>query len=140
MYEPILGNDPFGRVMETNLARVGLATEGASLLETRDLGAQLDRCLATGWITATGCDLWMAYDSVLTAAQRQRANRAEPLDEWEEFVLIMQHYCLVVATAASAEGDKAKAGAAIGQAFVEISPTSILGFCPGKAESRTSLS
>jgi O-methyltransferase involved in polyketide biosynthesis len=141
MYEPILGNDPFGRVMEANLARVGLATEGASLLETRHLGAQLDRCLATGWVTATGCDLWMAYDSVLTAAQRQRANRAEPLDEWEEFVLISQHYCLIVATVAvGATGDKAKGGVAIGQALVEISPTSILGFSPGKAESRSSLS
>lgn len=122
-YEPVLGDDAFGSVMEGNLTRAGLATPESSLRQTRHLQDQLDKVVhGAGWAQATACDLWHAYDTIVTAAERQRSNRAEFLDEWEEFVLIMQHYCFLVA-ATGTMGDK----------FCEISAKSILGFAPGQS-------
>mmetsp|Transcript_7484 Transcript_7484/g.14205 ORF Transcript_7484/g.14205 Transcript_7484/m.14205 type:complete len:373 (-) Transcript_7484:692-1810(-) len=125
LYEPILGNDAFGNVMEQNLVRAGLATPPSSLLQTRQLNEQLAKVVECGWKQATACDLWHAYDTIVTAAQRQRGNRAEFLDEWEEFVLIMQHYCFLVA---------ATAGGDMGNDLCQIAPRSLMGFSPGQAE------
>jgi hypothetical protein len=47
---------------------------------------------------ATGCDMWSAYNHVITAEQRRRANQCEFLDEVEEWMIIMRHYCVVVAS------------------------------------------
>ena len=123
-YEPILGSDAFGNVMENNLSRAGLATPESSLRQTRTLHDQLAKVVEkAGWSQATACDLWHAYDTIVTAAQRQRGNRAEFLDEWEEFVLIMQHYCFLVA-----------ATGPLGDALCQIAPKSLIGFSPGQAE------
>ena len=123
LYEPILEHDAFGNVMEQNLVRAGLATPTSSLLQTRELSDQLAKVVACGWTQATACDLWHAYDTIVTAEQRQRGNRAEFLDEWEEFVLIMKHYCFLVA----ATGD-------MGDGLCQIGPRSLMGFSPGQAE------
>ena len=124
LYEPILGNDAFGMVMENNLSRVGLATPDASLCQTRQLKDQLAKVVQkAGWAQAVACDMWHAYDTILTAEQRQRGNRAEFLDEWEEFILIMKHYCFLVA-----------ATGALGEDLCQISKTSRVGFAPGQAE------
>ena len=123
LYEPILGKDAFGNVMEANLSRAGLATPDSSLRQTRTLQDQLSKVVQkAGWAQATACDLWHAYDTVVTAAQRQRGNRAEFLDEWEEFTLIMQHYCLLVA-----------ATGPLADTLCEIGPKSAMGFSPGQA-------
>lgn len=97
-YEPILGNDPFGKMMEQNLLRVGVATRDSCLVRTRTLQSQVEKLVDAGFRKASGCNMWSAYQSVVTAEQRQRANRSEFLDEMEEWVLIMQHYSLLVGT------------------------------------------
>lgn len=125
LYEPILGHDAFGNVMEQNLSRAGLATPTSSLLQTRQLREQLAKVIGCGWTQATASDMWHAYDTIVTSAQRQRGNRAEFLDEWEEFVLIMQHYCFLVASATA--GD-------MGNDLCQIAPGSLVGFSPGQAE------
>ena len=123
-YEPILGNDAFGNVMENNLSRAGLATPESSLRQTRTLREQLAKVVEkSGWQQATACDMWHAYDTIVTAAQRQRGNRAEFLDEWEEFVLIMQHYCFLVA-----------ATGPLGDQLCQIATKSLIGFSPGQAQ------
>jgi hypothetical protein len=62
--------------------------------------------------------MWSAYQTVLTQAQRQRANQCEFLDEIEEWILIMRHYCFVVATTGDNEGDS----------LTSVSDNSPLGF------------
>jgi O-methyltransferase involved in polyketide biosynthesis len=117
-YEPILGgiDSPFGQMMEKNLTHVGVATRDSSLLQTRTLTAQLDKFLlpvqpnnndtdngnGNGKVFGFGkrvvaCDMWSAYETVLTNDQRRRANQSEFLDEVEEWRMIMRHYCFLVA-------------------------------------------
>jgi len=98
-YEPILGSgDPFGRVMEQNLLKRGVASPECCLLQTRTLQGQLEKLVnCDGFIRAIGCNMWSAYETIVTAAQRKRANQSEFMDEYEEWILIMQHYCFVVA-------------------------------------------
>ena len=98
-YEPILGlGDPFGRVMERNLVKMGVASPDCCLLQTRSLNDQLEKLVeCEGFLRAVGCDMWSAYETIVTAAQRKRANQSEFMDEYEEWILIMQHYSFVVA-------------------------------------------
>ena len=108
-YEPIIGmGDPFGRVMERNLVKKGIASPDCCLLQTRTLKDQLQKLVdAEGFRRSVGCNMWNAYETIVTAAQRQRANQSEFMDEYEEWILIMQHYCLVVAQGgrSSSSGD-----------------------------------
>lgn len=123
MYEPILGSDAFGNMMQQNLVQAKVASADCCLLQTRTLEAQLKKLVQAGFSTrAVGCDMWTAYQSIVTPEQRQLANRAEFLDEVEEWMLIMRHYCFVVAT--TAKDDR----------LTEIGSSSIIGFLPGKCE------
>jgi O-methyltransferase involved in polyketide biosynthesis len=115
-YEPILdsnsstsnsnnsSSDPFGRVMEQNLVKIGVASPECCLLHTRTLHDQLQKLIGCGFVRAVGCDMWSAYETIVTDAQRKRANQSEFLDEYEEWVLIMRHYCFVVARGGRSPG------------------------------------
>lgn len=100
LYEPILGeSSQFGKMMAQNLVQANVALPDSSLLKTRTLSSQLEKLVQrAGFQRAVGADLWQAYQSVVTPQQRQQANRAEFLDELEEWILIMRHYCIVIAT------------------------------------------
>lgn len=98
LYDTIVGRDRFGTVMEQHLRRAQVATEESCLVQTRSLDDHL--ALFTkeaGFCHAVGCNMWSAYQTILTNEQRMTANRAEILDEMEEWMMIMQHYCFVVA-------------------------------------------
>ena len=97
LYEPILGSDTFGRIMEENLTKAGVAQSSSCLVRTRSLDSYLRLLSDTGFVRAIGCDMYAAYQTILSPEERRRANMCEFLDELEEFVLIMQHYCFVVA-------------------------------------------
>ena len=140
IYDPILGNDRFGKVMEQNLTRAGvvapLTTMGTNdplcLTAHRTLDSRLDCLISCGFNTAIGCDMLAAYDTaVIGATQRARANSVEMLDEIEEWMLIMRHYCFVVAGIATEESknDLARYLCAAG----ESSP---IGFVPTKSVTR----
>lgn len=123
MYEPILGSDAFGNMMEQNLVQAQVASPDCCLLQTRTLHGQLEKLLQAGFSGRTvGCDMWEAYESIVTAEQRRIANRAEFLDEMEEWMLIMRHYCFVVATTAKNDD------------LTEVGPNSNVGFVQGKCE------
>jgi len=134
LYEPILGNDPFGRVMETNLKAAGVAHEDSCLVKTRTLSQHLQKLQqvgkgddgTTGFTLATGCDMWSAYETIITLEQRQKANKCEFLDELEEWVMIMKHYCFIAAASAST--------GATGRSFCSIGESSPVGFLKGKCE------
>ena len=119
IYEPILGNDPFGKIMEANLTRVGVANPQSCLNKTRTLQQHMSKLAAAGFEIATACDMWNAFQTILTAEQRQRATTCELVDEVEDFVLIMKHYCFAVASARKAR---------YGAEFCEIGDKSLLGF------------
>lgn len=110
-YEPILGSnssqrgDPFGHVMERNLVKKGIASPDCCLLQTRTLQQHLEKLVeCKGFARAVGCDMWSAYATIVTEAQRKRANQSEFMDEYEEWILIMRHYCFVVAQGGRSTG------------------------------------
>jgi hypothetical protein len=65
---------------------------------TRTLSDQLSRLVHSGGFDiAVGCDMMSAYNyGVISDEERRVAARCEMLDELEEFVLLMEHYCFVM--------------------------------------------
>ena len=88
----------FGRMMQANLTQAGVVQPDSCLVQRRTLAEYLDSFVQHGFARAVGCDMYTAYETLLTPAQRQRASRCEFLDELEEWMLIMRHYSLVVAS------------------------------------------
>lgn len=126
LYEPILGNDSFGRVMESNLMTAGVVDEETCLAKTRTLKQLTVKLSEAGFVRWTGCDMWSAYETVVSPEIRAKANACEFLDELEEWILIMRHYCLLVAATGEATG---------GAKFCDVGATSSIGFLPGRCES-----
>jgi len=124
-YEPILGSDAFGKVMEKNLIHAGVAGPNCCMIQTRTLSQHLSKLKAAGFVQAVGCDMWSAYETVITPEQRRRADQCEFLDELEEWMLIMRHYSFIVGSTDSS---------AIGKRFCEGGKGSLLGFVEEKSQ------
>jgi O-methyltransferase involved in polyketide biosynthesis len=126
-YEPILGlNSSFGRVMQDNLTKIGVVQPLSCLLELRMISHWLNFFASFGCKRATSCDMYTAYETVLSVEQRSHAQHCEFLDELEEFILIMQHYCLTVSN------NNVDSNIAI--SLCEVSNSSTMGFVPGRCE------
>ncbi|KAG5176211.1 S-adenosyl-L-methionine-dependent methyltransferase [Tribonema minus] len=96
------GNFPCRSVMRNNIRARGCRLPGFDPFPS--LGAHVARLNAAGYSSAQALDMLTAYERVLDAAQVARAARIEPLDEVEEWTLIMSHYCLALA----ARGEQAE--------------------------------
>lgn len=96
LYEPVRGDDAFGRVMIENLAARGLALP--TLQRFPSLGAQAARLADAGFADAGGmagaADVWSIYEEWVPAAERERMAKLEVLDEVEELELLLKHYCV----------------------------------------------
>lgn len=126
-YEPILGvNSTFGRVMQENLTKVGFVQPLSCMLEFRAISHWLNFFASVGCVRATSCDMYTAYETVLSDAQRSHAQSCEFLDELEEFILIMQHYCLVISSN--------NIDSTIANRLCEVANSSLMGFVPGRCE------
>ena len=81
--------------------------------------------------------MMQAYDhGVVTVEDRRRAARCEMLDELEEFVLLMRHYCLAVGVSTSKRGrDHENEDArreCVGYKLCEVGKDSPVGFQEGR--------
>lgn len=85
--------DTFGGTMEANLQQRGISLHALKTLE-----AQEYRLQRNGWRATVAFDMNRGWQQVLTRAERRQSERAEPLDEQEEFVLLMRHYCIAAAS------------------------------------------
>ena len=144
IFDPIIQHDQFGQVMAQNLTKAGIADPSMSLVNTRTLREQVDKLHECGFERVTGCDFYSAYEMLLTAEDRRRANMAEMLDEVEEWMLIMRHYCFLVA----AGGVGGKVGddtheerrenglKGIEEAFCSVEKGNVFGFVDRKCMSR----
>ncbi|KAK9914942.1 hypothetical protein WJX75_002652 [Coccomyxa subellipsoidea] len=95
VYEQIKPGDAFGRQMLTNLECRGCPLRG--LQATPDLKAHQDRFLSNGWQRADAKDMTTIYRAYLDPAEKRRAERLEIFDEFEEWHMIQDHYCIVYA-------------------------------------------
>jgi hypothetical protein len=102
LFDPIIQDDAFGKVMTQNLTKAKIISNASmSLLNTRTLQSQIEKLYHSGFSMVTGCDFLTCFETILTAEDKFHANKIEMLDEIEEWVLIMRHYCFVVAGAIS---------------------------------------
>ena len=95
-YEAVGMEDAFGQQMAQHLADRGCAMRGAAAGAT--LAAHEKRCEAAGFEHAQAVDMYTLYtcSPSLDRAEIARAARIEPLDEIEEWRMLMQHYCFLV--------------------------------------------
>jgi len=109
-YDPIRPSDAFGEIMVSNLAAMGAPFVG--IHDCPDEASHSGRALACGFHTAGCIDLCTAWDRALDKAELARLQRLEPLDEVEEWKLMMRHYALVGAVKGGGGGASASATAA----------------------------
>lgn len=94
-YEQIKPGDAFGRTMLENLRRRDCPLLG--LPACPELASQVARCHAAGYARAEALDLLTYHGTVIAQAERARTASLELLDEVEEWQMLMQHYCVVMA-------------------------------------------
>ncbi|KAJ2545577.1 carboxy methyl transferase for protein phosphatase 2A [Coemansia sp. RSA 1853] len=94
-YEQILPTDRFGQMMIENLRARGLELRGLHAYPTLQSNSQ--RFLDLGWHSAVAVDLATYHEQLLKDSERERLAKIEFLDEWEEFMLLAQHYAFTFA-------------------------------------------
>ncbi|CEG39655.1 leucine carboxyl [Plasmopara halstedii] len=96
LYEQILPNDAFGKVMMANID-----ARGCNLLSIYDyptIEAQITRFTSNKYEVAQCWDMNKVYYHYLDPSERVRRERLEIFDELEEFHMLQAHYCVVVAS------------------------------------------
>lgn len=110
IYDPILQiskhePSPFGSMMHQHLKRAGvLPRERPSSIETCvTVSLYQEKLFNCGFDAVVGCNMADAYESIVTENQRNHASSIEMLDELEEWILLMSHYCFISATTSAAQ-------------------------------------
>ncbi|DAZ94559.1 TPA: hypothetical protein N0F65_004175 [Lagenidium giganteum] len=96
LYEQILPDDAFGRMMMENIK-----ARGCDLLSIRDyptIEAQMERFREHHFGLAQCWDMNDVYYKFLDPHDRQQKEKLEIFDELEEFHMLQAHYCVVVAS------------------------------------------
>ena len=136
IYDPVPCHDRFGQVMIQNLQKAGIVKQRRdcddpiqlSLEATHTVVDQLSKLIQCGFDSVVGCDMMDAYNNgVIRIEETQRAARCEMLDELEEFVLLMRHYCFCVGVRAN--------GTSVGYGLCGIGKNSLMGFQEGHCTS-----
>jgi tRNA wybutosine-synthesizing protein 4 len=94
VYEQIKPDSMFGRQMIRNLEERGAPLHGVHATPT--LEAHMDRVKRCGFQRAFAEDLLTLYEQCLDPEDRRRIEGLELFDEFEEWHLIMSHYCICV--------------------------------------------
>jgi len=99
-YEQIHPEDPFGQIMLSNME-----DRGCSLLGIRaypNLKSQEERFSQLGWRKVRAWNMNDIYGHYLPKEEIKRVEKIELFDEFEEWRLILSHYCVVMAAIGTA--------------------------------------
>eukprot|EP01138_Halocafeteria_seosinensis_P003037 gb/GECG01003101.1/.p1 GENE.gb/GECG01003101.1/~~gb/GECG01003101.1/.p1 ORF type:complete len:382 (+),score=56.12 gb/GECG01003101.1/:1-1146(+) len=94
-YEQIHPDDAFGHIMQQNLSSRGASLKGLHAYPT--LTAQAARYTDNGWSYASVADMNDIYYKYIPQEKLKDAEQLEIFDEFEEWHLMMGHYCIAVA-------------------------------------------
>jgi tRNA wybutosine-synthesizing protein 4 len=92
-YDPIEPDDAFGRQMVRNVESRGCAFAG--IRDAPSVAGAVARIKRNGWRRAEAYDMNEVY-ARLDPVERARIERIELFDEFEEWRLIMAHYCVSI--------------------------------------------
>lgn len=95
MYEQTFPTDGFGEVMTKHFKKIG-----SPLRNINQFPSTLDyynRFLSLGWSNVNIYDMNELYYNALDENERNRINKIEPFDEFEEWHLKCSHYFIVIA-------------------------------------------
>ncbi|CAM8990963.1 unnamed protein product [Rhodiola kirilowii] len=95
LYEQILPDDAFGQQMIRNLESRGCGL--LSLYATPTLHAKERLFLDQGWERALAWDMLKIYSQFINPRERMRIERLELFDEFEEWHMMQEHYCVAYA-------------------------------------------
>ncbi|KAH8550415.1 leucine carboxyl methyltransferase 1 [Umbelopsis sp. PMI_123] len=101
LYEQILPDDAFGKVMIRNLKLRNIELKGIHAYPTLD--TQIQRFKDLNWYNAHAVDINTLHDQRNSQEEIKRISQLELLDELEEWRLLAAHYCVALASKNSNE-------------------------------------